>query len=250
MKKVIVCLLSGGIDSTVLATMLAQDTNNIVYLLSTTYGQGAETIEHSRSVEIGRWLKAHYPNVREHYWVSIGGESLWRKEQRPSFMSPSGERLPLKGFFGWHQPINGWPEVGYLSTRDEMLVLLAAAGLEARLHDYKEADSGEVALGFNQDDLTNFPDTDSTVYTELLTKALAVKDITRIEGKQMAITLPLIAMSKVAVIKKGLEIGAPLHLTWSCYYSEQQKPCQQCSQCSWRTAAFQELGVVDHSLTR
>jgi len=31
----------------------------------------------------------------------------------------------------------------------------------------------------------------------------------------------VIAMKKNEIIRKGIELGAPLHLTWSCYQSEQ-----------------------------
>jgi len=33
---------------------------------------------------------------------------------------------------------------------------------------------------------------------------------------------PVIAMKKNEIIQKGIELGAPLHLTWSCYQSERK----------------------------
>jgi 7-cyano-7-deazaguanine synthase len=65
-----------------------------------------------------------------------------------------------------------------------------------------------------------------------------------VEGQPIWVEAPLLEMSKVQIIKKGIELHAPLWLTWSCYAGE-AKPCGTCDSCKIRQAAFKELGVED-----
>jgi 7-cyano-7-deazaguanine synthase len=50
------------------------------------------------------------------------------------------------------------------------------------------------------------------------------------------------------VIERGKAVGAPLHLTWSCYFGEPGAPCGSCDQCGWRNAAFRAAGIEDEAL--
>jgi len=63
------------------------------------------------------------------------------------------------------------------------------------------------------------------------------------EGK-IEIVTPLIAMRKAEIVRLGLELGAPLDLTWSCY-SREDEACGVCDSCVLRLRAFQAAGVVD-----
>jgi 7-cyano-7-deazaguanine synthase len=55
---------------------------------------------------------------------------------------------------------------------------------------------------------------------------------------------PVIALKKKEIIRKGIELGAPLHLTWSCYQSAEEA-CGVCDSCLLRLRAFEEAGVAD-----
>ncbi len=55
---------------------------------------------------------------------------------------------------------------------------------------------------------------------------------------------PVIDLRKSAIIQKGLALGAPLHLTWSCYQAE-DRACGQCESCALRIRAFQQAAVID-----
>jgi 7-cyano-7-deazaguanine synthase len=61
---------------------------------------------------------------------------------------------------------------------------------------------------------------------------------------QIEIVTPVIAMKKSEIISKGIELGAPLHLTWSCYQSEREA-CGVCDSCLLRLKAFAEAGTPD-----
>jgi 7-cyano-7-deazaguanine synthase len=58
------------------------------------------------------------------------------------------------------------------------------------------------------------------------------------------IATPVIALKKSEIIRKGIELGAPLHLSWSCYQSE-DVPCGVCDSCLLRMRAFAEAGASD-----
>ena len=63
-------------------------------------------------------------------------------------------------------------------------------------------------------------------------------------GKQLEIVAPFISLNKSQVVKKGLEIGVPYELTWSCYEGH-EKACGKCGTCIDRRAAFELNGVTD-----
>ena len=58
------------------------------------------------------------------------------------------------------------------------------------------------------------------------------------------IETPLIGLSKAEIIRRGLALGAPLELTWSCYQSS-KAPCGACDSCKLRCRAFEQAGVED-----
>ena len=58
------------------------------------------------------------------------------------------------------------------------------------------------------------------------------------------ICTPLIDMDRATIIRMGLELGAPLHLTWSCYARE-DKACGTCDSCALRLRAFEKTGRQD-----
>ena len=58
------------------------------------------------------------------------------------------------------------------------------------------------------------------------------------------IATPIIHLSKAEIIKKGIELKAPIHLTWSCYQSE-DKACGVCDSCAFRLRGFQQVGIED-----
>ena len=60
----------------------------------------------------------------------------------------------------------------------------------------------------------------------------------------MIIKTPVIGLKKSEIVLRGLEIGAPLELTWSCY-QESDRACGNCDSCALRLKAFREANVTD-----
>ena len=61
---------------------------------------------------------------------------------------------------------------------------------------------------------------------------------------QIKIVTPIIDLQKDEIVKQGIELNAPLHLTWSCYQNE-EKACGVCDSCALRLRGFQKAGVDD-----
>lgn len=61
---------------------------------------------------------------------------------------------------------------------------------------------------------------------------------------QVRLQTPLIDWDKAAIIRCGLALTAPLHLTWSCYQRE-EIACGRCASCRVRRAGFRRAGADD-----
>jgi 7-cyano-7-deazaguanine synthase len=66
---------------------------------------------------------------------------------------------------------------------------------------------------------------------------------TRPETK-IQVKTPLIALDKQAIVRRGVGLEAPLHLTWSCYERE-DLACGRCHSCRLRQAGFERAGIED-----
>lgn len=55
---------------------------------------------------------------------------------------------------------------------------------------------------------------------------------------------PIIQLSKTEIVRKGFELNAPIHLSWSCYESE-YLACGTGDSCALRLRGFEQAGVID-----
>src|SRR6516162_2003166 len=100
--------------------------------------------------------------------------------------------------------------------------------------------AGAVYIGAVAEDSSGYPDCRPEyyrVFQELI--RVGTRPEARIE-----IATPVIALKKAEIILKGIELGAPLHLTWSCYQNAEEA-CGVCDSCLLRLRAFEEAGVSD-----
>ena len=97
-----------------------------------------------------------------------------------------------------------------------------------------------IYIGAVAEDSSGYPDCRPEFY-EAFGRAIEVgtRPETRVE-----IRTPVISLRKAEIIRRGLELGAPLHLTWSCYRAE-ERACGRCDSCALRLRAFAEAGVTD-----
>ena len=97
--------------------------------------------------------------------------------------------------------------------------------------------------GAHSDDAAGnaYPDC-SDAFNEAMNRAIYLGS-----GEQLRIEAPFVKWTKADVVKKGLELGVPYALTWSCYEGG-EKPCGVCGTCRDRAAAFAANGVPDPAL--
>ena len=212
-----IVLASGGLDSAVCLAEAVQDFE--VSLLHINYGQRTE----ARELQAFQDLADHYRISRRlvadiSYLKEIGGSSLVDDSLAVEVGLPEeGQQVPST----------------YVPFRNAHILCVGMSWAEV---------TGAEALyiGAVQEDGSGYPDCTQDFYDKFAAAAEAgTKPDTRV-----AICTPLIKMSKGQIVTRGLELGAPLHLTWSCY-TDSDLACGQCESCQLRLRGFAEAGVKD-----
>lgn len=211
-----VILLSGGLDSTTLAYLLAAYGFQL-YGLSFRYGQ-----RHERELEAARAVAERLGFV-EHRIVTLdlaqwGGSSLVGAGEIPS------------------EPTTGIPST-YVPVRN--LVFLSIA------HAYAEAiDADAVAIAVSQVDYSGYPDCRGEFLAAYQQAADLASRRFAETGRRIPVLAPFLDVPKAAIVRLGLRLGVDYRLTWSCYRGG-ERPCGTCDSCRLRARAFAEAGVPD-----
>ena len=215
-----VVVLSGGLDSTVCMAVAAREAAPML-ALSFDYGQ-RHRVELARAADVAR----HYG--AEHLVVPLdlrgwGGSAL------------TDESIDVPAAGGPPEGAGAIP-VTYVPARNLIFLSVAVGVAEAR-------DADRVHLGVNALDYSGYPDCrPEFVESFRATAALALKR--GVEGRPVDVRTPLITLTKAEIVRLGVELDAPLHLTWSCYRGG-EAPCGDCDSCALRAKGFAEAGVAD-----
>lgn len=218
-KPKAVVLLSGGMDSCVTAAIANQ--SHRLALLHASYGQLTEQRERRAFDEI-----ADFYGVRERLVIrldsfrQIGGSAL--TDNRIS-VPESGHALTSGA---------GIP-VTYVPFRNAHFLSAAVSWAEV-------IGATAIFIGAVAEDSSGYPDCRAEYYRAF---AQLIREGTRPET-QIEIVTPVIAMRKSDIVRRGMALGAPLGLTWSCYQS-QDAACGVCDSCRLRLRAFAEAGITD-----
>jgi 7-cyano-7-deazaguanine synthase len=97
-----------------------------------------------------------------------------------------------------------------------------------------------IYIGAVAEDSSGYPDCRPEFYAAFQN----VVDLGTKPGTDIRIRTPVILLKKSEIIRAGLELGAPLDLTWSCYQAS-ERACGNCDSCALRLRAFREAGVPD-----
>jgi len=219
-----VVLLSGGMDSCVCAAMARErhGAENIA-LLHAGYGQRTESRERRAFEAI-----ADFYGVRQRLVVqldhfrAIGGSAL----------TDASIAVPENGLDATGQHGSAIP-VTYVPFRNAHFLSVAVSWAEAM-------GAGAIYIGAVAEDSSGYPDCRAEYYR-------VFQELIRVGTRpetQIEIVTPVIEMKKSQIIRRGLELEAPLQLTWSCYQSE-DVACGACDSCLLRLRAFAEAGVMD-----
>lgn len=212
-----ICLVSGGMDSCVTAA-IAQTENDRLAFLHISYGQLTEQRERRAFEELADHFNvAVRLAVSIGYLTSIGGSSLTDPSIPVSLGSTNAPGIPTS----------------YVPFRNAHLLSIATSWAEV-------IGARRIYIGAVAEDSSGYPDCRPEFYESFQQLIeTGTKPETHIEIKT-----PVILLRKAAIISKGVELGAPLQLTWSCY-RESTRACGACDSCVLRLRAFREAGITD-----
>ena len=206
-------------DSCVTAA-IANRTHRLA-LLHASYGQRTERRERQAFEAI-----ADFYGVRDRLVVrfdafaQIGGSALTDKGID---VPESGEAL---------SPHAGIP-ITYVPFRNAHFLSAAVSWAEV-------IGASAIYVGAVAEDSSGYPDCRPEYYRAF---QAVIREGTRPET-HIEIATPVIAMRKSEIVRRGVDLGAPLHLTWSCYQFDEEA-CGSCDSCRLRLQAFAQAGVRD-----
>jgi 7-cyano-7-deazaguanine synthase len=217
-------LLSGGLDSTV-ALAWATKNGPIAGLVHFQYGQ-----THEKEVYAAN-------NVARFYGYTLRTYELNFKHIEPTKVGALLDlHLDVRKAHTTVKDQTG-EDVSATFVPGRNIIFLAYAG---SICDSEEIES--IVMGVNAVDYSGYPDC-RPAFIGRMEEALS-------HGLRYSVSLltPLLHLSKAEIIDLGMNLGAPLHLTWSCY-SGTSRPCGECPSCVVRAKGFREAGVADPALT-
>jgi 7-cyano-7-deazaguanine synthase len=218
-RERVVVSLSGGMDSCVCAALAARDYE--AYGLHFSYGQRTEERELKSAKAVAEKLGfKDFLHLKTDFFRRIGGSALTDAAidvpKAPDEEAAIGAEIP----------------VTYVPFRNAHFLAAAVSWAEV-------LGAKRMMIGAVEQDSSGYPDC-RPVYYEAFQHLIEAG--TR-EGK-IVVETPLIRMRKREIVTLGLELGAPLDLTWSCY-SGAEEACGECESCVLRLRAFSEAGIAD-----
>lgn len=216
-SKIVIVLVSGGMDSCV-TSAIAKAENDEVAFLHISYGQRTEKRERKAFNDIADFYAvANRLDVSIEYLAKIGGSSLTDKMMEVSDANLESKEIPTS----------------YVPFRNANMLAIATSWAEV-------IGANSIYIGAVAEDSSGYPDCRPEFYAAFeRTIEAGTKPDTKI-----SIKTPIIELSKAEIVQKGIELNAPLHLSWSCYRSE-NLACGTCDSCALRLRGFERAGVKD-----
>ncbi len=215
-KKLAVVAVSGGLDSCI-TTAIAKKEYDLA-LVHINYGQRTESKELESFHKIADYFDAVKRMVIDFgHFQKIGGSSLTDKSMNINKADLESKSVPTT----------------YVPFRNANILSACVSWAEI-------IGAEAIFIGAVFEDSSGYPDCRPEFFKSFEETAnLGTKPETNIK-----IETPIIHLDKKDIIKLGLELKAPLELTWSCYRDENEA-CGVCDSCALRLRGFQTLGVVD-----
>lgn len=216
-NKLSIILVSGGMDSCVTAAIAKSETDEIAFL-HISYGQRTERRERKAFNDIADFYAVKKRlDVSIEYLAKIGGSSLTDKSIEVSEADLNSTEIPTS----------------YVPFRNANMLAIATSWAEV-------LQANRIYIGAVSEDSSGYPDCRPEFYQAFeRTIDAGTKPETKIK-----IETPIIHLSKAEIVRKGLELNAPIHLSWSCYRSE-DKACGTCDSCALRLRGFEQAGKKD-----
>lgn len=212
-----VILASGGMDSAT-AVYEAMEQGYEPYLLHTSYGQRTEDKEFECAKALADEVDAaDFLHIETGHLAQIGASSLTDEEMDVADADLESDEIPTS----------------YVPFRNSNLLSMATSYAEA-------TESESVFIGAHSEDFSGYPDC-RPAFFDAFQKVIDVgtKPETAIE-----LQAPFVEWSKTEIAERGLELGVPYEITWSCYRDD-EPACGTCDACAFRLEAFRNAGSRD-----
>ena len=212
-----IILVSGGMDSCVAAAIASRECDDLAFL-HVSYGQRTETRERQAFNDIADFYDVENRlDISIEHLAKIGGSSLTDPSIKVTEADLASSEIPTS----------------YVPFRNANMLSIAVSWAEV-------VGATAIYIGVVAEDSSGYPDCRPEFYAAFQqTINTGTKPDTHID-----IRTPIIELSKAEIVKKGIKLDAPLHLTWSCYRNE-DLACGTCDSCSLRLRGFEQVGVRD-----
>ena len=217
-------LFSGGLDSsTCLALACDKYGADEVLALSVYYGQ-----KHDKEIKASKKIAAHY-GVE---YMTLDLARIFEGSDC-TLLKGAKDDIPKESYAEQLTQSEGKPVSTYVPFRNGLFLASAASIALSRGCEV-------IYYGAHSDDAAGnaYPDC-SEDFNKAMNDAVFIGS-----GEQLRIEAPFVRLTKADVVKKGIELGVPFELTWSCYEGG-DKPCGVCGTCRDRIAAFKANGLTD-----
>ncbi len=217
-RPLAVILASGGMDSCVTIAMAALEFD--LALLHVNYGQRTEKRELAAFHDIADFYdvpESRRLEISIEHLLRIGGSSLTDKTMAVKDASQVGSGIPDT----------------YVPFRNANMMCIAVSWAEV-------LGAEGLFIGAVEEDSSGYPDCRQSFYDAF---QLVIETGTKYE-RPLKIHTPLIHLSKADIVRAGIELGAPLSSSWSCYRNEVEA-CGLCESCVLRLRGFQQAGIED-----
>jgi len=216
MKKAVIAL-SGGMDSCVTAAIAKQQYDEL-YAFHANYGQRTLKRELKAFNDVADYFGIKKKLVVDFtHLVEIGGSSLTDKNIEVTQANFSNKEIPSS----------------YVPFRNSNILSACVSWAEV-------INAEAIFIGAVYEDSSGYPDCRPEYFSAFEKMVdLGTKPETKIR-----IITPVINFSKKEIVKKGIKLNAPFHLTWSCYKDE-ETACGVCDSCALRLRGFQKAGIED-----
>jgi 7-cyano-7-deazaguanine synthase len=212
-----VVLVSGGMDSCVTAAIASHENSQIAFL-HVSYGQLTEQRERRAFNDIADFYGVEKRlDISIEHLAKIGGSSLTDENIKVTEADLESKEIPTS----------------YVPFRNANMLSIAVSWAEV-------IGATSIYIGAVAEDSSGYPDCRPEFY-EAFQKVI---DSGTRPQTHITIRTPIIHLSKGEIVEKGIELNAPLHLTWSCYRSE-DLACGTCDSCALRLRGFTLAGEKD-----
>jgi 7-cyano-7-deazaguanine synthase len=225
-----ITLLSSGLDSVAALAIAAEDLE-IEMAITFDYGQRAREREIEYSQNICEYFGIEHKVIKLDWLSEITSTSLVnRGVEVPSLsFEDIDEKAPA-------EITEASAKAVWVPNRNGVMLNIAGSFAESRECDY-------LIVGFNREEAGTFPD-NSLDYVQAMDRAFSYSTLNGVK-----ILAPLIELGKNEIVRKALEVKAPLEYSWSCYHGG-EVPCGECESCMRRARAFKNADVKDPLLER